>query len=58
MADAVIDWGGTKPSITYGLEGNRVKISIGSLGGWAYRNLIILREKKTKIKRKRTLGRF
>ena len=34
MASVVVDWGGAKPSITYGSEGNRVKVSIGSLGGW------------------------
>ena len=39
MADAVIDWGGTKPSITYGPKGNRVKVSIGSLGGWVRQGL-------------------
>ena len=39
MADAVIDWRGTKPSITYGPKGNRVKVSIGSLGGWVRQEL-------------------
>ena len=39
MADAVVDWGGTKPSITYGPKGNRVKVSIGSLGGWVRQEL-------------------
>src|SRR5450631_4242228 len=34
MADAIVDWGGAKPSITYGPKDNRVKVSIGSLGGW------------------------
>ena len=34
MADAVIDWGGTQLSIVYGPKCNRVRVSIGSLGGW------------------------
>ena len=34
MANAVVDWGGQKPSITYGPEDNRVKVSITSLSGW------------------------
>lgn len=34
MANAIVDWGGIKPSITYGPKDNRVKVSIGSLGGW------------------------
>lgn len=34
MSDAILDWGGVKPSITYGPKDNRVKISIRSLGGW------------------------
>ena len=29
-----MDWGGVKPSITYGPNDNKVKVSIGSLGGW------------------------
>ncbi|PTQ27291.1 hypothetical protein MARPO_0207s0002 [Marchantia polymorpha] len=33
MANAIVDWGGLKPSITYGPQDNRVKVSIGSLGG-------------------------
>lgn len=34
MTNAIVDWGGVKPSITYGPKDNRVKVSIGSLGGW------------------------
>ena len=34
MSDAIVDWGGARPSITYGLKDNRDKVSIGSLGGW------------------------
>ena len=34
MANAIVDWEGLKPSITYGLKDNRVKVSIWSLGGW------------------------
>ena len=33
MSDTIVDWGGIKPSITYGPEDNRVKVLIGSLGG-------------------------
>ena len=34
MSDAIVDLGDAKPSITYGPKDNRVKVSIGSLGGW------------------------
>ena len=34
MANVIVDWEGPKPSITYGPKDNRVKVSIGSLGGW------------------------
>ena len=34
MANAVVDWGGQKPSIAYGPENNRVKVSITPLSGW------------------------
>ena len=34
MSDAIVNSGGVKPSITYGPKDNRVKVSIGSLGGW------------------------
>ncbi|BFI32702.1 hypothetical protein MPTK2_3g07970 [Marchantia polymorpha subsp. ruderalis] len=33
MADAIVDWGGSKPSITYGPRENRAKVPIGSLTG-------------------------
>ena len=39
MADAIVDWGGAKPSITYGPKDNRVKVSIGSLGGWVRKDI-------------------
>ena len=29
MADIIVDWGGTKPSITYGPKDNRVKVVEG-----------------------------
>ena len=32
MADVIVDWGGVKPSITYGPKDNRVIVSIRSLG--------------------------
>ena len=34
MANVVLDWGGQKPSITYGPKDNRVKVFIASLSGW------------------------
>ena len=34
MADAIMDWEGAKPSITYGPKDIRVKVYIGSLGHW------------------------
>ena len=34
MVNAVVVWGGQKPSITYGPEDNRVKVSIATLSGW------------------------
>ena len=30
MVNAIVDWGGVKPSITYGPKDNRVKVSIRS----------------------------
>ena len=34
ISDAIMDWKGVKPSITYGPEDNRVKVPIGSWDGW------------------------
>lgn len=31
MANAIVDWGGAKPSITYGPEENRAKVPIGPM---------------------------
>ena len=39
MSDAIVDWGGSKPSITYGPKDNKVKVSIGSLGGWVRKEI-------------------
>ena len=39
MANAIVDWGGVKPSITYGPNNNRGKVSIGSLGGWVRKEI-------------------
>ena len=39
MASAIVDWGGVKPSITYGPEGNRSKVAIGSWSGWVRQEL-------------------
>ena len=33
MSNAIVDWEGVKPSITYGPEDNRLKIRIGTWGG-------------------------
>ena len=40
LADAIVDWGGAKPSITYGPEDNKVKVPIGSLGGWIREEIV------------------
>ena len=40
MASAIVDWGGVKPCITYGPEGNRSRVAIGSLGGWVRKKVI------------------
>ena len=39
MTNAIVDWGGVKPSIPYGPEGNRSRVSIGSWGGWVRKEL-------------------
>ena len=39
MANAIVDWGGVKPSITYGPKGNRSRVSIGSWDGWVRKEL-------------------
>ena len=39
MSDAIVDWRGIKPSITNGSKDNRVKVSIGSLGGWVRKEI-------------------
>ena len=39
MSDAIVDWRGSKPSVTYGPKDNRVKVSIGSLGGWVTKKI-------------------
>ena len=39
MSDAIVDWGGSKVSITYGPNDNRVKVSIRSLGGWVRKEI-------------------
>ena len=40
MVDAIVNWGGAKPSITYDPKDNRVKVSIGSLGGWVRKDIV------------------
>ena len=39
MADAIVDWGGVKPSITYGPKNNMIRVSIGSCGGWVRKEM-------------------
>ena len=39
MVDAIVDWRGAEPSITYGSKNNWVKIFIGSLGGWVRKEI-------------------
>ena len=39
MSDAIVDWGRFKPSIIYGPKDNKVKVSIGSLGGWVRKEI-------------------
>jgi len=46
MANAMVNWGGPKPSITYGPEGNRVIVSIGSLEGWMKKEMYLPLEKE------------
>ena len=43
MANVVVDWEGQKPSITYGPEDNKVKVSIVSLSGWVREEIILFR---------------
>ena len=37
MSNAIVDWGGVQPSITYD---NRVKIRIGTWGGWVRQKIV------------------
>ena len=46
MADAIVDWGGAKPSITYGPKENIVKVYIGSLGRWVREEIIPSSDKR------------
>ena len=46
MSDAIVDGGGIKPFITYGLKDNRVKVSIGSLGGWVRKEITSFSEEE------------
>ena len=39
MADAIVDWEGAKPSITYSPKDNSVKVPIGSLGDWMIKEI-------------------
>ena len=58
MADAVVAWGGVKPSITYGPAGNMVKVAIVSLGRWVRKELTSFSDEgkveRTKRKKEKT----
>ena len=41
-----MDWGKVKPSITYGPKDNKVKVSIGSLGGWVRKKITLSSEEE------------
>ena len=41
MSNAIVNWGGARPSITYGPKDNRVVVSIGSLGSWIRKELYL-----------------
>ena len=55
MSDAVVNWGGVRPSITYGPKDNRVVVSIGSLGSWVKRELYLPSEEVVENKVKDSL---
>ena len=38
---AIVNWGGSRPSITYGPKDNRVAVAIGSLGSWIRKELYL-----------------
>ena len=40
MSNAIVDWGEAKPSIIYNPKDNRVKVSIGLLGGWVRKEIV------------------
>ena len=44
MSNAIVDQGGVKPSITYGPEDNRIKIRIGTWGGWIRQEIVSFSE--------------
>jgi hypothetical protein len=46
MSDVIVDLGGAKPSIIYGLKDNRVTVSIRSLGEWMKKKLYLLEEEE------------
>ena len=50
MLNAIVDWGGAKPSITYGPKDNRVIVSIWSLGSWMKKELYLPSEKEVESK--------
>lgn len=50
MSDVIEDWGGIKPSNTYGPKDNRVRVSIGSLGGWLKKEITSSEEEGDNVK--------
>ena len=51
MSDAIADWRGVKPSTTYDHEDNRVKVPIGSLGGWIRQEIALSSEDEGEAKK-------
>ena len=39
MVNAMVDWGEVKPSITYGPKDNKIRVCIGSWGGWVRKEM-------------------
>ena len=56
MSDAIVDWRGSKLSITYGPKDNRVIVSIGSLRSWMKKGLCLPSEEECDDKAKDKIG--
>ena len=55
MSDAIVNWGGARPSITYGPKDNKAIMSIRSLGSWMKRELYLPSEEVVRNKFKDSL---